>query len=161
MSSTLINFLILMVACAMVVLASYWNYKSARNLIKGTKAFRDSCVAMVIDFSDSLTRFELLLKEMKREYDAESGRDTAPVPPNLPRLSGPRHAADPSGEWTGMPLREALHSNKTTLPPIVEECYVCVCNVTGWSGPHCHYHGASIPEGADRCLYLGMESPLS
>jgi len=51
-----------------------------------------------------------------------------------------------------------LHSNKLTLPAIVEECYVCLCDITEWSGPHCHYHGASVPEGHDRCQYLGMEA---
>src|SRR5690348_8451304 len=127
----------------------------AKQLPETAKAFRDATTAMVIDLHDAVSRFELLVKEMKNESDAETGRVTAsaPVPPNMPKLSrGARHAADPSGEYIGMPLREALHDNKTAalvLPAIVEERYVCHCTVDT-TRPHCHYHGPNIPDGYDR-----------
>lgn len=161
-AENILNLLLAFLVFAAQGAIAFYIGRIAGQLAGMAKGFRDATTAMVVDFSDSLTRFELLVKEMKREHDAESGRDPAPIPPNLPRLSGPaRHAADPSGEWTGMPLREALHDNKTVLPVLVEECYICRCTATGWSGPHCHYHGNSVPEGYDRCPYLGMASPLS
>lgn len=156
----IVDVLSFVVIVAAILFAAYHIHGAHKKLAETTALFSTITASMLSDFSTEVVALGDMIRvlaSLSADMSADRGRVTATASvPNMPKLSGnggpARHAADPSGEWTGLPLREALHENKIVMgPPIIEECFPCLCTISGFGGLHCHYHMCAIPIGADRC----------